>query len=347
MEMDDFDVKSLSFSRNEWTARVVNIYSPLVIEGYNSIFKKAYQMCEENNEKEKYLMTFQNLILRIPKWNQNIIETETKRILEKSNCPHLEELITCVHIIYLKALTLMRVGCKQKKIDIDIPKLDVFTHKVYVSTSKKIYQNVYLFERNISPLQIQKNKRELEMIVNECILNTIRDSIPVDEILKRYLEETIEEEVVEKEVEKGPEPGPETETNKQKELEQQKEKEKELQKPLEEKKEILHEEKPKVEETISVQETPPHQISFNDTDFVQDCNNLVTKISAPKDIESLNKKNEEREKQKMMEEDDDDDYDNDRIKISNEIVSLNDIDIKSINDSDVLSEDDIGVETLP
>jgi hypothetical protein len=29
--------------------------------------------------------------------------------------------------------------------------------------------NVYLFEKNISPLQAQKNNRELEVIIGECI----------------------------------------------------------------------------------------------------------------------------------------------------------------------------------
>ena len=62
-----------------------------------------------------------------------------------------------------------RVGNKQKKIDISIPKLDHFIHKVYIHVARKVYMNVYLFEKNISPLLIQKNNRELEMIVQECI----------------------------------------------------------------------------------------------------------------------------------------------------------------------------------
>jgi phenylalanyl-tRNA synthetase beta chain len=41
---------------------------------------------------------------------------------------------------------------------------------------------IYLFELNIPPLQTQKNYRELEIIVQECILNSIRDSIPVESI---------------------------------------------------------------------------------------------------------------------------------------------------------------------
>ena len=42
-------------------------------------------------------MTFQNLISQIPKWNEYTVKEETNRIIEKSNCNYLEDLITCVH----------------------------------------------------------------------------------------------------------------------------------------------------------------------------------------------------------------------------------------------------------
>ena len=180
--MDDFNVNLLYESKNEWGARLVTILTPLIIEGYKSILDEAIKLCKENNEMEKYLMTFQNFISRIPKWNTSIIETERKRICDKSGCSYLEDLVTCVHIIQLKILTAMRVGQKQRKIDIKIPKLDDFIHKIYVNVARKVYKNVYLFEIKISHLNIQKNHRELEIIIQECILNTLRENIPVEAI---------------------------------------------------------------------------------------------------------------------------------------------------------------------
>jgi len=143
--MDDFNVSALHESKNEWGARLVTLLTPLIIDGYKSILDESLTLCKNNNEMDKYLMTFQNLISRIPKWNQQIVEAERKRICEKSGCNYLEDLVTCVHIIQLKILTAMRVGQKQKKIDISIPKLDDFIHKVYVNVARKIYKNVYLF----------------------------------------------------------------------------------------------------------------------------------------------------------------------------------------------------------
>ena len=193
--MDDYSIASLNESKNEWCARLVNILTPCVLDGLKSIFNEADVICNDNNEEEKYLMTFQTFLGRIPNWNKNMIIDEKKRIQEISNCGYLEELITCVHIIQLKALSCVRVGTKQKKIDIDIPPIDDFIHKIYIFTARKVYTNIYLFEKHITPLSIQKNNRELENIIKECILETIRDSIPVEILLRAYMDETEEENV--------------------------------------------------------------------------------------------------------------------------------------------------------
>ena len=195
--MDDYNIPSLTEAKNEYSIRLITILTPLVIEGLKSILKEAITLCTENDQEEKYLMTFQNFLSRIPKWNQTIINDETKRIISKSNCNYLEDLLTCVHITQLKVLSCIRVGQKQKKVDIDIPKLSDFIHKIYIKCSRKLYTNIYLFETNIQPLVYQKNMRECEKICKECIMNVIRDSVPVENILRAYMDETIEDEILE------------------------------------------------------------------------------------------------------------------------------------------------------
>jgi len=188
-------MSSITESKNEWCARFTNILTPCIIEGIKSIFMEADKLCSDTEEDEKYLMTFQNLLNNIPKWSSLIIETERERIINSSGCNYLEDLLTCIHITQLKALTISRVGIKQKKIDLQIPNLDTFIHKAYINIARKIYINVYLFQKDIFPLEIQKNNRELELIIKEAILNTVRDNIPIDNLLKQYLDETQETDV--------------------------------------------------------------------------------------------------------------------------------------------------------
>jgi hypothetical protein len=192
--MDDYSIESLTESKNEWSARLVSTVTPLVVGGFKSIYDEAEKLCVDNDEEEKVLMTFQNLISRIPKWSQTIVDEEVSRIKTESRCEYLEELITCVHIIHLKALTIVRVGQKQKRLDIDVPSLARFIHNTYICCARAIYRNVYLFDSNVSPLSFQKQQRELELIVREGILESIRTSIPIDVILKAYIDKTEEEE---------------------------------------------------------------------------------------------------------------------------------------------------------
>jgi hypothetical protein len=318
--MDDFNISTLHESRNEWSARLISILTPLIIDGYKSILDEAVKLCKENNEMEKYLMTFQNFITRVPKWNQTIIETEKKRICDKSGCAYLEDLITCVHIIQLKILTVMRVGQKQKKIDINIPKLDDFIHKVYIHVARKIYKNVYLFELNVSPLQIQKHNRELEIIVQECILNSLRESVPVEAILKAYMDETMEEDVVE-EV-----------------------KEEYIQEPI--KNDVSEVEQNKLDSVGGATPSQSSKLSFSDVDLVKDQFNKEERITAPKDIERLEEISEMRYNQRKLETDgDEDDYASngqsslEKLNISDEIASLDALDVHVINEPEL--------ETLP
>ena len=320
--MDDFNVSSLHESKNEWGARLLTILTPLIIEGFKSIFDESVTLCKSNGEMDKYLMTFQNLITRIPKWNATIIETERKRIIEKSCCNYLEELVTCVHIIQLKLLTAMRVGQKQKKIDINIPKLDDFIHKSYVNVARKIYKNVYLFEISAIPLQVQRHNRELEIIVQECILNAVRESIPIEGILRAYMDETVEEDVVEeiKEqiVEKSAPINARGDTEFISEV-KAKDKAEEL---LLSKSQSL---------PISSSSSSP-SLKFNDIDSMMDNNNKEEFVAAPKTISRLDEISKIRNERRKQDEADDDD---EVLNISDQDVELGSLDVHIIGQPEV------------
>jgi hypothetical protein len=330
--MDDFNVSSLHESKNEWGARLLTILTPLIIEGFRSIFDESLTLCRTNGEMDKYLMTFQNLIARIPKWNANIIETERKRIIEKSCCNYLEDLVTCVHIIQLKLLTAMRVGQKQKKIDINIPKLDDFIHKAYVNVARKVYKNVYLFEVNTMPLQVQKHNRELEIIVQECILNAVRESIPIESILRAYMDETVEEDVIqeikEQIVEKSAPLNAQGETefiSEVKETKVEKEKEPDA----------------TVHKLESSESTP--SLKFNDMDSMLDDNNKEQMVSAPKTIERLEEISTLRNIQRKMDEEEED---NDKLQISDQDIELGNLDVHVIGQPGVQLEPDLLLDDI-
>ena len=344
--MDDYNINVLSEAKNEYSCRLLSILTPVVIDGVKSIFNDAERLCIENDEDDKYLMTFQNFLSRVPKWNETIIETECSRIISVSGCNYLEDLLTCVHIAQLKILTSVRVSQKQKKIDLDIPKLSAFIHQVYSVFARKLYKNVYLFEKIITPLQYQKNMRECEILCKESILEVIRNSIPVEKILRSYIDETVDEEVVQEIVEKEIEKEVEKEDINNS-VEKQEKKEEEFSKTpilkLEKNTEELQldSDKPKEEEDVKkvISNTDNDEelnddirdvgISFNDVDSVLDMGtNVEESVDAPKTIERLEQISEINNQRRKEEEEEDDDEDNLEIFDDNNI----DLDISDVHD---------------
>jgi len=375
--MDDYDHTIVSEAQREWSSRLITIITPQLIEGIKSIFDEAWNLCVNNEEDNKYLMTFQNLLSRVPKWNDNIIDTETQRIVNLTKCKYLEDILTCVHITQLKILTSVRVSQKQKKIDLDIPKLPQFIHKVYITLARKIYSNVYLFEKNIQPLLYQKNMREVEILARESILEVIRENMPIETILRSYIDETIEEEVIEEVVEKEVEEKEKEEAEKEDDdntkvvIEKSNDDSENIVKET-----TVTEEEDKITDPIVKVETEPvadlepistepsqekvsqevteeienKKLSFNDNDAVLDMGtNEESVVNAPKNVERLDKiAKENHERRKLEEEEEEEDDDDDDKLVIGETVNL-DSDIltldKNLDKNDDLALDDIELLT--
>jgi hypothetical protein len=327
--MDDNHKPTLTESQFEWAWKLVQILQPLIYDGIQSIFQEAVSICKQSDEEEKYLMTFQNFLSRIPKWNEVMIQTEVDRIVQKSGCTYLDDLITCVHIVHLKILTSIRTGKTQKKIDISIPKLGKFVHKVYINLSRELYTNVYLFETDVQPLVFQKNRASFNKMIKTAILDAVRDSIPVERLLRAYLDEStdlLKEEVKEnekkEEPKKEPEPVREPEPLRMDSLEPLRELEPIRLESLEpvrlDSLEPLHMEPPKtskdpVLEIIEVAKEP--SIRFQDKDSAITVNGVHEIIHAPKDDETLKRIAEERAAERKAQ-------DGDSISISSENLNI-------------------------
>tara|TARA_Y100000780_G_C13691873_1_gene419887 strand:+ start:2942 stop:4009 length:1068 start_codon:yes stop_codon:yes gene_type:complete len=351
--MDDFNINALTESRNEYSALFINKLTPCIMQGIQSIFNEACDLCIQNDEDEKYLMTFQNFLGRVTKWNTDIITRETERIIKESNCSYLEDLLTCIHVNQLKILTNVRVGTTQKKVSIDIPKLDLFIHKCYIEVARKLYKSVFLYDRSTIPLMRQKNMREIELIIKECILNVVRDNMPIEEILKSYLEEgredvadeektemkEVEEEVVDEPVRDISE-NLNSNTNSH----------------LEQKKEL--ESNQKLEITTPVNTPSPNNLKFNDKDAIVKYDGdsesasisttPITQHNAPKNIDRLEKLSDERNRERKESESDDDSDDEEEFGEKLNILDDGNVklDVEKIEPKGIKLKDDLVLDDI-
>jgi hypothetical protein len=167
-----------------------------------------------------------------------------------------------------------------------------------------------LFEINIPPLNIQKNYREVEIIVQECILNTLRESIPVEAILKAYMDETVEEDVIEE--------------IKEEVIQQEAKKQQPVQN-------VNSQINNSSNSSNTNNNTNNSRLSFNDVDYVSGGDGNIVPVTVPKTVENLEKISSMRAEQRKLDNDDDDDS-NERLNISNETISLDDLDVHVIEE---------------
>ena len=335
--MDEFNITSLSEAKGEYSIRLVNILTPLVLDGIKSIFESSKKLCIQNKEYDKYLMTFQNLLSRVINWNESIIQQEINRIIRKSQCNYIPELISSVHITQVKILTSVKLGNSCKKISIDIPTINKFIHNIYIKTARKIYSNVYLFEENILPLNYQKNMRECETIIQNCVLDTIRDGLPVETILRAYLndiDEDVEEEVeaVKNTIKTEEDKKEQTQISKTSQLNSGTTTNSDSitggATTQETKKVIGDSDNVKI---LKSAHEPVQRLSFNNTDKVLDMGtNKENNKEAPKDVDTLEILSDKRHIQRLKEEeeendDDDNSYNVGKLNISDKTVKLDEV----------------------
>jgi len=184
----------LSDAKNEFTEQIIMLLTPRIHEGIRSIFELCKKKCIENNSNENSLLpSFQLLLSDISKWNNETIMNEYERIQKKTNCKYLEDLLTAVFISHTRVLSSIRNSNKKKNINLKIPKIHNFIHKCYINTAREFWKYTYLFNETNNKLEVQKNMKQLEDIIKQSILLTIRKLLPVYDILKEYLMENVEE----------------------------------------------------------------------------------------------------------------------------------------------------------
>ncbi len=147
------------------------------------------------NEKEskRVLWVFQDSLKQFPDWNVDKVQRETEKIQTSTKCDYLEEILTAVFIAHTKVLSAIRLTSKQKKLQITIPKLDHFLHRTMSECARLLWSNAYLFAENGPAIERQKNLRQVEQLLHEGVLQSIRGMLPVKSILKEYLSDEVDE----------------------------------------------------------------------------------------------------------------------------------------------------------
>ena len=181
--------------KKEFTIRIINILSPLIYEGLSSIYSKA----KENSTGDNVLKLFQSFLKRVPKWNNDLLLLEVNRI--KSSSKDFEFINDLLRACLKANLYIMVFSPYQKNYskinqnhynNIDFNK---FIHTIYIECARELWNNPYLFYHIYPNIEIKRNQRDTLKLINNCIEETIRKTLPLKHILDLYLGDDIIEDV--------------------------------------------------------------------------------------------------------------------------------------------------------
>ena len=191
--MEEGSIAVLVDAKEEYTKQFISVLKPCIYQGVKSIYLDAKDICNQDNTPEKVLMVFQDLLSRIPKWSQDIINKEFERIVSISKCDYIEDLLKVIYVSHIKVLTIVHSTQKNKKLSLKVPNGGHFIHLCYIECAREFWKDPYLFSENANKYELQKNMRDSESMISECIAETIRKQLPVRHILKEFLNEPDEE----------------------------------------------------------------------------------------------------------------------------------------------------------
>ena len=178
-------------AKKEYINKINDILNPRLQEGIQSIYNHAKKI---DYNSSNILKLFQKYLSDIPKWSPEILNAETKRIKEKSKCEWLDELITAIFISYTKVLVSIKTSDKNK-INLKVPKSNYFIHKVYINLARAFWRRPDLFYHKVNNLEKVKNQSEIENIIGSVIEKTIRDEIPIKDILINYFDNSYTDDI--------------------------------------------------------------------------------------------------------------------------------------------------------
>lgn len=244
--MEDPALSVFSEARNEYMKQLTQYLR----QPFLNFFLEQLQVARDEMREtpKKYLWQFQNRLKSIKEWNIDKVQHEITRIQMASNCDFLEELITAVFIAHTKVMTAIRISSRKSKVNITVPKLEHYLFKALCECSDLLWANAFLFRDDISPIEKQKNMRQVEATVIEGMQQAIRCLLPVKSILRDLVAED----------EGGEEAGDEETA-----LEEMKTEEEKVEEVASNRKEEVHIENNKVEEKCKVEDVAESIVPIN------------------------------------------------------------------------------------
>lgn len=173
--------QNLRYVKDDLINYLCKILTPLIYEGIISVYSAA----KDQAPPKEVLLIFQKLLSVIPKWNNEQIITECKRIEISAKQTELEKLIK---VIIKLSIELYHLPKDYTVNDIyTTVKLETFIHRTYIESSRNFYRLPFLFSLDDSSISIREKQVSIFNIIEKSINCAIHTFIPYNIIISHYL----------------------------------------------------------------------------------------------------------------------------------------------------------------
>lgn len=174
--MDNLNV--LVEAKREYLGQLSHLMCPVMIETFDKIFEEAYTM----SKGRKVLIMFQKLLKEVPNWNEGMSRQHTDNIANR--CAWFNDLLAAVFVSCVKILSSVRLGKDNKKISLKLPTNETFIQTCYNNVAKELYKDPYIFTESQNE---HARDEQLFQRFSAVIEASVRELIPVQQILQTYM----------------------------------------------------------------------------------------------------------------------------------------------------------------
>lgn len=174
--MDNLNV--LVEAKKEYLGQMCLIMYPPMIE----VFDEMYNEAMKTSKGKQVLIMFQKHLKEVPNWSNAMSKRHSDNITDR--CSWFGDLLAAVFVACTKILSAVRLKADNKKISLKLPTEEVFIQTCYNNIAKDLYRDPYIFHDEQSEYIRDEN---LRVRFTLCIENTVKELIPVQQILQTYM----------------------------------------------------------------------------------------------------------------------------------------------------------------
>jgi hypothetical protein len=184
-------------AKKEYMGQLCLIMCPPMIE----VFQDMYDEASKLSNGRKTLIMFQKLLKEVPNWSNAMSKRHSDNIADR--CAWFNDLLAAVFVACTKILSAVRLKSDNKKISLKLPTNEVFIQTCYNNVAKDLYKDPYVFHEEQSEYM---RDEQLTKRFTMCIETTIKELIPVQQILQTYMSQESRDIDLDGEVQDTPDP---------------------------------------------------------------------------------------------------------------------------------------------